>query len=341
LLGFLSCDASTPVDGISGLVRSGEEPGNDHTRLTPMSEAAGSGHPGLRRIHMLKRTAFTRASTRARTHAFTLVELLVVIGIIAVLIGVLLPALQRANRQAKMTACLSNQKQLVLALMMYCQENKGYFPGGPAMSKSRDNAGNPQPLAYYDRLANYDPDAFNPYACNQDEQSGPTFLYRYVAKSKKIPACPEEPFLRPLGSFYDANNPATTNYWSGYWYPMSLVYTPHEIWIGTGPNQPNNPQKPQKIDKVKYPTQKCVIIDRKTYHCQIVVDTDKTSSSGSNNTKKEKRLYVTAGFADGHVAYRSVYEMYDSDVNWTGRLVPGNPDTFVKDRAGILWKDFN
>jgi prepilin-type N-terminal cleavage/methylation domain-containing protein len=272
-----------------------------------------------------------------RTRAFTLVELLVVIGIIAVLISVLLPVLGRANRTARMTACLSNQKQLCLAVIMYCQENHGYFPGGSGYSPYRDGNGNPQPAAYFDRLANYDTDAFNPYSCNQDEQSGPTFLAKYVSKSKKIPACPEELNISDKGTSY-------TSYRTGYWYPMSLVYTPLEIWLGTGPSIPGNPQKPQKISKVKYPTQKCIIIDRKTYHCTTVVDTDKTSGQATgtaqNNTKKEKKLYVVAGFADGHAAWRSVYEMYDSDVNWTGRFVNGHEWTYTKGNAGILFKDF-
>src|SRR3954464_6442050 len=67
--------------------------------------------------------------TRRVAGAFTLVELLVVIGIIAILIAILMPALRRARESANGIACSSNQRQIMLAFLMFAADNKGHLPG--------------------------------------------------------------------------------------------------------------------------------------------------------------------------------------------------------------------
>jgi prepilin-type N-terminal cleavage/methylation domain-containing protein/prepilin-type processing-associated H-X9-DG protein len=114
-----------------------------------------------------------RLSTRSARQGFTLIELLVVIAIIAILAAILFPVFAQAREKARMSACLSNVKQLGLGLQMYAQD-------------------------YDETLPNHATDAANFLAANAP-QNWARAMSPYV-KNTQIYSCPSAPLEPRLKS---------------------------------------------------------------------------------------------------------------------------------------------
>jgi prepilin-type N-terminal cleavage/methylation domain-containing protein/prepilin-type processing-associated H-X9-DG protein len=105
-----------------------------------------------------------QAHVPQRRAAFTLIELLVVIAIIAILAAILFPVFAQAREKARQITCVSNLKQIGLAINMYKQDyDEIYVPrdlpnlgGTPPLIKWLKNAEDPAT----------DPDLVGPYIKN-------------------------------------------------------------------------------------------------------------------------------------------------------------------------------
>lgn len=75
----------------------------------------------------MRRSDSCRAS---RCPAFTLIELLVVISIVALLTAILLPVFFSVRGKARQTVCISNLRQIGLAISMYAQDADDLYPYG-------------------------------------------------------------------------------------------------------------------------------------------------------------------------------------------------------------------
>jgi prepilin-type N-terminal cleavage/methylation domain-containing protein/prepilin-type processing-associated H-X9-DG protein len=77
---------------------------------------------------MRRKSVLAPAPVCGSTIAFTLVELLVVLAIIAILAALLFPAVTRAKESGRGAACISNLRQIGVALQVYVDENQQRLP---------------------------------------------------------------------------------------------------------------------------------------------------------------------------------------------------------------------
>ena len=127
---------------------------------------------------------------------FTLIEMLVVVAIIGILNSFLLPSLGKSRAKAKVAVCKSNMKQVHFALIMFQDDNDGYYP----YSRTR----NPRHLSWDDNLESYD---------GRNRATTAELEYPVLFKSKGHTsgayACPDDDVQR---SHWTGNDVLTASY---------------------------------------------------------------------------------------------------------------------------------
>ena len=164
-----------------------------------------------------------------RKSGFTLIELLVVIAIIAILAAILFPVFAKARERAKMSACLSNTKQIGTALNIYVDDNDEKLMY------------NPYYLTGYRNVA------------AEKQQSFIVCLEPYI-KSKDVWACPSANLKTTMGAYVRGRT-----YWVHPDYPIDLNqyknvgYGFNEVLLGWGGDVSQVRKAPAIITKVKSP----------------------------------------------------------------------------------------
>ena len=121
--------------------------------------------------------------SKPRTRAFSSAELILAIVILLVVAAILFPVFARARERARQVSCLSNEKELALGIIQYCQDYDGRFPCGthpaPLQSIPAGWAGQIYPYML----------SSNEYKCPDD------------------PTVPDagEPYLLPISYAYNSN----------------------------------------------------------------------------------------------------------------------------------------
>jgi len=240
---------------------------------------------------------------------FTLIELLVVIAIIAILAAILFPVFAQAREKARQTQCLSNVKQLGLAVLMYAGDYDEMLPAqqnlwpGDRVYGGNWFAGNVPPSAQP--------------TVDASQTTVPGILNPYI-KSGKLFKCPSDG--NTDGSFVNTNTKKLTSY-PLRWYIIAMGT---DVWDGGHPDPSSClrdvPVKGSPLAVYGKPAQSVIICEATSAHGFEKVPEYPAQTKGELNRKSK----INCAFADGHAKMQnlgdfssltSAYGLRDSP-NW-------------------------
>lgn len=246
---------------------------------------------------------------RKRISAFTLIELLVVIAIIAILAAILFPVFARAREQARSASCVSNLKQIALALKMYqqdydetmCSSGNLPAPGDPNWNNRRPDGQN---------LVRLMGGGFN------------WFLRPYI-KNDQIFRCPSD-----TGENYWGRSSTGWPWNNAEWWGKPSSYMFRHVFDCAGADEHNrifampsptywSGTKDAQIGK---PAQQIMIFEAAAFHQEKLPLFGGVHPSPTPTRPPDGRQF-NAAFADGHVKvfrlnYRQPSWNPNHDMNW-------------------------
>ena len=190
-----------------------------------------------------------RNRCRTSKAAFTLVELLVVIAIIAILAALLLPSLVQGKQKAYQTQCLSNLKQLAVAIHLYADDNHDTLPGPMWQGLYWTYNDETERMLYY--IANY----LGLPAASATVHTGRVAICPASALLSHEPVgTPAESLTRPVSYILSAEvtNVLTEIVTRPFGYPYSSRFYRF-------PNGPDEP--PKRVQDIKNPSQSWAATD--------------------------------------------------------------------------------
>lgn len=230
---------------------------------------------------------------------FTLIELLVVVAIIAIITAVLFPVFMQAREKARQATCISNERQLGMAILQYLQDYDDMYPWS----------------YMHGAIESYWPLIVSPYARGYSGMSGGGII-----------SCPD---AKVTGQSYSTNaqviglfGPPTdgVNYFQAV-VPMSMVQDPSSIiLLGDAITDPPSYTNRSAME-FSYPHP--ALIKDHTSDFTWTGEWAVTDTDGYNNKQIGWRHQGGANFAycDGHAHWSKRTEL--TDANWDVRCLPG------------------
>lgn len=220
-----------------------------------------------------------RSLPRIDKPAFTLVELLVVMAIMSLLAALLLPALSKAKASARRTHCLSNLKQVSMAVLMYADDHHQNLPGRSGSESMVSGWHAYKSLVKpYVGLTGTSPSRDVLFVCPADR-------FHYDAKDKRVPHGMHEEAWSDFSS-YAFNNANLIKKRAGWKYPNAL--------LGVGQTQDT---------AVREPARTVLVADTAAWPCYSW-HAPKRLPGGDY---RFNNAWNMASFVDGHVQYTRFY----------------------------------